>query len=85
MIENKVLVTVNVPLLENSFDLYLPVNRRVYSVIDMIKQILFNLSQGSFDVQSNCMLYDANSGSMYDINSLIRDTDIRNGSIIILI
>ncbi len=85
MIENKVLVSVNVPSLENNFDVYIPVNRKVYSVINMLKASLFELSQGAFNLNNNYVLYDAISGNSYDLNKLIRDTDIRNGSTIILL
>lgn len=85
MIENKVLVTVNVPALENTYDVYIPVNKKVYSVIKMLKNSLFNISQGVFDIDKNYFLYDATSGNIYDMNILIRDTDIRNDSTVILL
>lgn len=85
MIENKVLVSVNVPSLEKVFDVYIPVNRKIYSVINMLKATLFELSQGSFSITNNYILYDGLSGNMYDMNKLVRDTDIRNGSMIILL
>ena len=85
MIENKVLVAVNVPSLENEFDVYIPVNRKIYSVINMLKTSLFELSQGSFNIASNYVLYNADNGLIYDMNLLVRETDIRNGSRIILL
>ncbi len=85
MIENKVLVTVNVPALEHKFDVYIPVNRKVYSVIEMMKQILFSISLGTFDVEKSYFLYNALDGSIYDMNKLVRDTDIRNGWVVILL
>ena len=85
MNENKVLVTVNVPSLEHKYDVYIPVNRKVYSVIKMLKTSLFMLSQGSFNINNNYFLYNALDGMVYDLNMLVRDTDIRNGSVIILL
>ena len=83
--EYKVLVSINVPSLETKFDVYVPVNRKVYSVIGMFKTSLFELSLGSFDMTKDYILYNALTGSVYDMNVLIRDTDIRNGSSIILL
>ncbi len=85
MNENKVLVSVNVPSLEKKFDVYIPVNRKVYSVIRMLKKTLCELSLGAFDTSSDYLLYDAITGNMYDLNSMIRDTDIRNGFNVILL
>ena len=85
MIENKVLVSVNVPSLEQKFDIYIPVNRKVYSVIRMIKTTLVGLSLGSFDANEDCVLYNGTNGNVYDVNALVRETDIRNGSNVILL
>lgn len=83
--EYKVLVSINVPSLETKFDVYIPVNRKVYNVINMFKTSLYELSLGSFDMQNDYILYNALTGAVYDMNILIRDTDIRNGSSIILL
>lgn len=85
MIENKVLVSLNVPVLEQKYDVYLPVNRKVHNVIKMLKATLFDLSNGLFKVDQNYVLYNKENGMMYDMNMLVRDTDIRNGSMIIML
>lgn len=85
MIENKVLVSVNVPILEKKYDIYFPANRRIHNVIEMIKNSLFELSQGSFNVNANYMLYNKENGRAYNMNILVRDSDIRNGSQVILL
>jgi len=85
MMDNKVLVSVNIPVLEKKYDIYFPVNRKIHNVIGMIKASLFELSQGSFDLQKNYVLYNAQTGNVYDMNMLVRDSDIRNGSKVILL
>lgn len=85
MIENKVLVSVNVPILENKYDIYFPVNRKISNVIKMIKSSLAQLSQGTFDEESNYCLYNEENGEPYDVNILVRESNIRNGSKVILL
>ncbi len=85
MIENKVLVRVNVPSLEENYDVYIPVNRKISNVIKMLKAALFDLSQGVFNSNDDYLIYNAASGDMYDLNILVRDTDIRNGTQVILL
>ena len=48
---NKVLVTVNVPSLEKSFDIFVPVNRRVHNVIALVKKSLFDISINPFNIE----------------------------------
>ena len=85
MIESKVLVSLDVPILERKYDVYFPVNRKVHNVIKMLKSSLFDISNGSFKVDENYVLYNKENGMPYDMNMLVRDTDIRNGSMIIML
>ncbi len=85
MIENKVLVSVNVPILEKKYDIYFPVNRKISNVIEMIKTSLTQLSQGSFDKDGKYVLYNKDNGDPYDMNILVRESNIRNGSKVILL
>ena len=85
MFDNKVLVSVNIPILEKKYDMYFPVNRKIHNVIGMIKTSLYELSQGSFDVNTKCILYNEENGDAYDMNILVRESDIRNGSKVILL
>ena len=80
MIENKVLVSVNIPRLEKKYDVYFPVNRKISNVIGMIKSSLQMLSQGSLDMNINYVLYNEENGEPYDMNILVRESNIRNGS-----
>ena len=85
MIESKVLVSLNVPVLEQRYDVYFPVNRKIYNVIKMLKSSLYDLSNGAFNKEANYVLYNKENGLVYDMNMLVRDTDIRNGSMIIML
>ena len=82
---NKVLVTINVPSLEQSFDIVVPVNRRIHNVIALVKKSLFDISGHAFNMENIYTLYNAETGAPYDMNMLIRDTDIRNNSRLILL
>lgn len=85
MMENKVLVTILVPSLEKTYDMFIPVNKRIYEVINLIKESLNKLSLGALNINDQYNLYSENTGDIYDINSLIRDTDIRNDTRIIML
>ena len=82
---NKVLITVLVPYLEKEYDVFIPVNRKIYTVMEMIEKSLNTLSLGLFPLQKKYYLYSECTGQKYDINTLVRDTDIRNNTKVILI
>lgn len=85
MTESKVLVSLNVPVLEERYDVYFPVNRKIHNVIKMLKSSLYDLSNGAFNKEVDYVLYNKENGLVYDMNMLVRDTDIRNGSMIIML
>ena len=67
------------------YDLYIPVNKRIHVIIDLIKKSLFELSEGKFNINKNYDLYNYENGDMYNHNDLVRDTDLRNDSKIIIV
>lgn len=82
---NKVLVTLYVPHLDRKYDLYIPVNKRIYAIIDLIKKTIFELSNGEFNIKEDYELYNLDNGYLYNMNDLVRNTDIRNNSRIVIV
>lgn len=80
---NKVLVKLTVPKLEESYDVYIPINKRIGNIIQLINKVLSELTNGLYIGSDFTSLYDEN-GEKYEPNLLVRQTDIRNGSVIVL-
>lgn len=85
MNDNKVLVELVVPILDEKYDVYFPINRRVGNIIGLLNKALHEETNGLYNGNENTSLYDSSNGDLYDTNSLVRDTNIRNGSIVILL
>ena len=82
---NKVLVTLYVPNLDVKYDMYIPVNKRIHLIVDLIKKALYDLSGGTFKISEEYELYNYENGELYNMNDLVRNTDIRNNSKIVII
>ena len=80
---NKVLVELVVPSLEETYNIYIPINKRVGNIIQLVNKVLFELTNGLYVGNDMTALYDE-SGEKYEVNLLVRQTNIRNGSIIVL-
>lgn len=81
---NKVLVELVVPALEESYDVFIPVNRKIGNVIELLSKIVAEMSQGYFIANGRNSLYSGDTGEKYKMNDLVLNTDMRNGSKIIL-
>lgn len=83
--KNKVLVELYVPSIDEIYNLYLPVNRKIGNVIVLLNKSLFELTNGIFVGTDSTLLYNRLTGERYSINSLLRETNIRNGSSLVLL
>lgn len=83
--KNKVLVELVVPTIESTFDIYLPINKRIGNIITLLNKIVSELSEGCYEGTSTTALYNRETSQKYEINTLLYNTDIRNGTTLILL
>lgn len=82
--KNKVLVELIVPQIDEKYNVYIPINKKIGNVIVLLNKAISELTNGIYMGTNYTYLYDLVSGEKYDINSLVIDTNIRNASSIIL-
>ena len=82
---NKILVKLYVPAIEMQYDVWLPINRKIYNVITLLVKAINELCSGEYKPENMPMLYDKNAAKMYDINLSVKANEIKNGTEIILI
>ena len=83
--KNKVLVELIVPTIESRFDLYLPINKRIGNIITLLNKTVSELSDGCYEGNNTTALYNRETNEKYDVNSLLYNTNIRNGTTLILL
>ena len=85
MNKNKILICLYIPLIERSYDLFIPINKKIGTVKRLIEGGLVELTDNSYIIKENTNLYSKDTGEIYDVNLTVRDTDLKNGSKVILI
>ena len=80
----KVLVKLLVPEIEKNYEIFLPVNRTIKDVCKLINKLVNEDSSGVFPIKENIMLCNRFSSQVYPYEKYVRDTDIRNGSQLVL-
>lgn len=83
--ENKVLIKLYVPELDSSFDLYIPINEIVWKITKMLVKSVSDLTSNNIDGQKEFILLNKTTTRMYNSNEIIINTDIRNGTELVLI
>ena len=82
--ENKVLIKLLFPELEKNYDIYIPVNEVVWKIKVLLLKCISDLSDIKLNENEYIML-NSETGNIYKNNDIVINTDIRNGSEIILI
>ena len=74
---NKILIELEIPLIEKKYDLFIPINKK----IGTIKA----LTENAYIPRNDSNFYSKETGEIFDVNKTVRDTELKNGSRIILI
>ena len=82
---NKILIIVYIPLIEQEYDIYIPINKTIGTVKKLIEQALVEITEGAYIIKQDTNFYSKETGQIYDVNQKVRETDLKNGSRIILI
>ena len=85
MEKNKILVELEIPTIEKKYDLFIPINKKVGTIKSLIESSLLELTDNAYEIKEDTNLYSKETGIVYDVNTTVRDTDLKNGSRIILL
>ncbi len=85
MNKNKILIELEIPLIETKYDLFIPVNKKVGTIKSLIEESLSEITDISYVIKEDTNLYNKDDGTIYDVNQTVRDTNLQNGSRVILL
>jgi len=81
---NKVLVKLYVPTIEKSFDIWIPINKRICNIISLCVKAVNDFSRGYYKPDKLPILFDKETAIPYDVNLIVKDSTIRNGTELIM-
>lgn len=83
--ENKVLVKLIIPEIEEEFNIFIPVNELVWRVKKLLVKSVSDIIKTSLDINSEYILINKDNSRVYNNNEIILNTDIRNATELYLI
>lgn len=81
MFENKVLINLYILSMGKNFEIYIPVNEKIGNISKLLNANLFD----SINEDKNHILYNIETGQIYQNNIVVKTTDIKNGTKLLLI
>ena len=82
---NKILIRLYVPIMEKKYDVWLPLDKKISSVIVLLLNAINDLEGGYYRPEDLPNIYDRVTGEMYNSEISIRQSGMKNGTEIILI
>lgn len=82
---NKVLVRLYVPMFEAEYDVWLPLNKKIHNITDLLIKGIDDFNGGIYNSRKKPMLYNKITAEPYDINMNVKEAGIRNSTEIVLI
>ncbi len=81
---NKLLISVEVPSIEQNFDLFIPINKKMGTIKQYIVRSINDLSGGIL-CEKEYSFFDVDTGVKYGNNVYVKDSGIKNGARIMIV
>ncbi len=83
--QNKVLIKLLIPEIDEEYDLFLPINKKIGNIIDLLNKAITEISNGAYIGNNYTELINSTTGEQYPINVLVKNTSIRNNTKLVLL
>lgn len=82
---DKILVQIKVPIMNRSYDMFIPAISPMYEVLELIKKAVSEISDGQFVPGVNTVLCYQENGEIVNINKFVCELNVTNGTKLVLI
>jgi len=83
--KNKILVNISIPEIDKNYDMYLPLNKKVSTIIRLIEKTINQMNDEKISLSKNRLLIIYELGIRVEEDLLLKDTPIKNGSKLLLL
>lgn len=82
---NKLLVKVKYPLISQEYELFIPINKSVGKVTELILKAILEFNVEQIPSKDNIVLIKAESNEILDNNKLVKEANIKHGDVLVII
>ena len=80
----RVFVIIEMPIIDRKQEMLVPIDRRIHELLKILKNYIKELNVDYYEYNEP-NLYNKTTGKLYDMNEIIKDTDIKMGTRLVLI
>lgn len=83
--KNKINVDIIVPSINETYNLFIPINKPVGEIIKLLNQSINELTNNDFPISNKLSLVNLNTGEIYNTSKIVKENHIEDGSRLVLI
>ena len=83
--KNKILIEITVPEIDKVYNVFIPINKKIGNILILLTKAISDMSNNAYKISNHNALYNRNTGERYNIDDIVRETDIRNGTKLVLL
>ena len=83
--EYQVLIKIYFPIIEESFETYIPTTKTVNYIVKLAQKAVIDNFNKNYQLQPKAIVCNKLTGQIYERDKLVIDTDIRNGTKLIIL
>ena len=80
----RVYVVIETPILDKKYELLVPIDRRIHELITLLRRNIPELSENYYK-DNTPSLFNKVTGETYDMNLIIKNSNIKTGTRLVLI
>ena len=80
----RVYIIIETPILDKKYELLVPIDRRIHELISILKENIDGLSENYY-LNNKPNLFNKSTGELYDMNLIIKNSNIKTGTRLVLI
>ena len=80
----RVYVVIETPILDKKYELLVPIDRRIHELINLLRKNIPELSENYYK-ENEPNLYNKSTGELYDMNLILKNSNIKTGTRLLLI
>ena len=80
---NKILIIIFVPSIEMEYEVYIPINKKIGTIKNIIYKSINELSEGQL-IDQNLELFDNDTGDVLPNNIYVKESRLKNGTKLVL-
>ncbi len=86
MMKTKIIIKAIFPSLDRCYDIKIPINEVLWKVCKLLSKAIYDMNGINIDViGSSFVMMNKTTGTIYNLNTTVIDSDIRNGTEIVFL